>query len=289
MLFKRSAILGLLGTMLVVAGCGQTAPGATVASGLQSAGMAALSNGRKLGYDLDRYRDVISKTQKPQSLPRQGMLPGKVDLRNVCAPVYDQGELGSCTAFAIAKGLRETLQRQRNEAQTPLSALFFYYEERKLMGTVGEDSGATIADGMAVLAKKGAAPEADWPYKEAKFTVKPSEQAYANAPRFKAKKTYHLASLEDVKTSLANRNAVALGFEVYSSFDKIGKNGMMPVPTESEKIQGGHAVLAVGYDDAKQVLIVRNSWGAGWADKGYFYMPYKFAASKHVDEYWTAQ
>ena len=244
---------------------------------------------RKLGFDAVRYQKVLAKKARPVRLPRQGLLPTSVDTRATNAPVYDQGKLGACTAFAMGKGLREYMQRKNGERQVPLSALFQYYETRDRLGSVGEDSGGTITDGMAVLKQTGIAPEATWPYEIAKFTIKPPAEAYAQAGEFKVKEINQLGSLEDVKSSLAAGNPVAFGFIVYEKFMKIGADGKMPMPGTFEKRLGGHAVLAVGYDDTAKHLIVRNSWSAKWGDAGYFYMPYDFAKSGKAMDFWTAK
>lgn len=282
----------LLLSLAALAACGHPAP---LAPGRGAAGMHARDDGdeprpaRKRGYDRDRWRQLEPGADKPQAMPRQGLLPTRVDLRDKCPPVYDQGDVGACTAFTIAKGLRELKQAQRGGQPVPQSALWFYYEERALAGTTAKDAGATIADGMKVITRKGSAPEVYWPWVEAKFAVKPAAQAYAEASKWKLARAYRLAALDDVKTSLARGHAVAMGFACYPSFDRIGASGMMPMPGAKEKVDGGHACLAVGYDDGRKVLIVRNSYGARWGDKGYFYMPYAFAADrKQVDEYWTA-
>ncbi|MDB5099386.1 MAG: xylellain [Cyanobacteria bacterium RYN_339] len=274
--------------LLALTGCGQALPAATQAPAgglaVREADLPTTASGHKLGYDFQRG----AGGDAPQELPRQGIIPPAVDLRSYCPPVYDQGDLGCCTAFAIAKGLRELQQRQRKETSTPLSALFFYYEERAPLRKTGQDTGATIADGMKVLLNEGCAPETDFPFQPARFTVKPAAAAYQHAGTWKVGKTYHLGSLDSVKTSLARGYAVAMGFECYSSFDKVGKDGWMAMPKAGEKKDGGHACVAVGYNDKAQCLIVRNSWGASWGDKGYFYMPYAYASSKAVDEYWAA-
>lgn len=288
----RRFTLGALSllTLATTAACGQanmTAP----------KGLAEARDGRimvqgverKLGFDAVRYERVLAKKAKPVRMPRQGLLPTSVDTRDKNAPVYDQGKLGSCTAFAMTKGLREYMQRKNGERQEPLSALFSYYETRARLGSVGEDSGGTITDGMAALNEVGAAPETAWPYDIAKFTIKPPADAYAQAKEFKVKNITQLASLDDVKTSIAAGNPVAFGFIVYEKFMKIGADGKMPMPGMFEKRLGGHAVLAVGYDDTQKHLIVRNSWSAKWGDQGYFYMPYEFAKSGKAMDWWTAK
>lgn len=277
-------------SLAVLTACGHAPPlGAPTPGGAPRAFSDAPQPVRKRGYDRDRWKQLAPTVEQPQAMPRQGPRAPKVDLRPKCPPVYDQGEIGACTAFAIAKGLREFKQTQRGGEPVPQSALWFYYEERALAGTTKEDSGATIADGMKVLTRKGSAPERCWPYHEAKFAVKPPAQAYAEAPKWKLAKAYHLMGLEDVKTSIANGHPVAMGFACYPSFDRIGDDGKMPMPGRGERPDGGHAALAVGYDDARKVLIVRNSYGKRWGDAGHFYMPYAFAADRaQVDEYWTA-
>lgn len=276
----------------LLAGCGHVpAPVATAASlGTTMAREAELpvtAGGHRLGYDIVRGREEGRKSG--ERLPaRQGLLPPRIDLREYCPPIYDQGTSGACTGFAIAKGLRELQQRQRKETSTPLSALFIYWMERYAHGTTGSDAGATVADGMTVLQSYGAAPDADWPYRMPQLTVRPTDQAFHDAASWRVGKTYHLTSLDEVKTSLARGYAVVMGFEVYRGFDNVGSNGWVPIPAAGEKAEGGHAVLVVGYDDPTGCLIVRNSWGTSWGASGYFFLPYAYASSAMVDEYWAA-
>lgn len=290
--FTRLPLIPILLAALALPACGQL-PGA--ASLRAPGGFAALEDDlptpprHNRGYDRDRVQQQQGDVDPPQGLPRQGLRPTKVDLRKSCPPIYNQGDLGACTAFAIAKGLRETVQNQRGGQAAPQSALFFYYAERALAGTTKTDAGATIADGMKVLTRTGSVAENYWPYTPAQFAVKPPAQAYAEAGKWKLAKSYHLGSLDDVKTSLANGHTVAMGFVCYASFDKVKGDGMLPMPGAQEKQDGGHACLAVGYDDQRKVLIVRNSYGRKWGDAGHFYMPYAYAGDrKRVDEYWTA-
>ncbi|MEB3223941.1 MAG: C1 family peptidase [Candidatus Sericytochromatia bacterium] len=231
----------------------------------------------------------MAATARTVALPREAERPARVDLRSHCPPVYDQGTLGACTAFAMGKGLREYLQRRNGERQVPLSALWLYYQERVLRGSVGEDSGANMVDGMTVLARQGNATEEAWPYLPRRFKLEPTAEANATADAWKVSDGVELRSFEDVRTALAKGQPVAFGFIVYLRFQFIGPGGKMPLPLPLEPRMGGHAVLAVGYDDEAEHLVVRNSWGARWGDKGYFYMPYKFARDpERAMEWWTA-
>ncbi|VBB05746.1 cysteine peptidase histidine active site [Lucifera butyrica] len=241
----------------------------------------------KLKPDSPDLRDYlyVAKTYKDAK-----DLPSMVDLRAQCSPVVDQGELGSCTANAIASGLREYLLLKAKQVWVALSRLFLYYEERLLEGTVEEDSGATIRDGMKVLKTIGVCPETDYPYDIAKFTDPPTEQALEDAKQYTISEYHRVTSLTKLKTALAEEQPVVIGFYVYSSFesDEVAATGIVPMPnTWKEELLGGHAVLVVGYDDAKEWAIVRNSWGENWGDKGYFYLPYKYWSSGLVTDMWT--
>lgn len=220
-------------------------------------------------------------------------LPDHVDLRAACSSIVNQGELGSCTANAIASGLREYWELQ-DGTDTRLSRLWLYWKERSLEGTIQEDSGAMIRDGMKVLQKMGCAQEEDWPYNVYKFKATPSVLSTCNAMNYKIAAYHRVVSLVDLKTALADGSPVVIGIEVYESFEsgQVEASGIVPLPRRGENCLGGHAVLAVGYDDARRKgtgeVICRNSWGEEWGDKGYFYLPYSYFRS-NVSDMWTGR
>jgi C1A family cysteine protease len=225
-----------------------------------------------------------------------------VDLRSQCPPVYDQGRIGSCTANAIAAALEFDMMKQGMTAFTP-SRLFIYYNERAMEGTVGSDAGAQIRDGIKSVASQGDCPEKEWPYDDtpagadgtfppgAKARLQPPQSCYDDAVKHKALNYQSVdRNLADMKGCLSSGCPFVLGFTVYESFesDTVARTGDMPMPSAGESIIGGHAVLAVGYDDEDRLFICRNSWGAGWGDAGYFYMPYAYLLDDNLsDDFWT--
>jgi len=219
-------------------------------------------------------------------------LPAKVDLRAECPPVYDQGQLGSCTANAIGAAHAFAQLRQFKRDFMP-SRLFIYFNERVMEHTVETDSGAMIRDGMKSVAKVGVCPEALWPYDINRFSDKPSDKCYTEAEKNQAI-IYRRAiqNLHQLQGGLASGSPVVFGFSVYESFEgpDVARTGVVPMPRHDEKLLGGHAVLAVGYDDASQQFIVRNSWGTGWGQDGYFMMPYAYVTNPQLaQDFWTLE
>lgn len=219
-------------------------------------------------------------------------LPASVDLRAQMPPVYNQGQLGSCTANAVAAAL-DYQRRQQHELLITPSRLFIYYNERLIEGTVASDAGASIRDSVKSVVKYGAPKEADYTYSAKRFAAKPPPRAYTKAVQFEAL-TYASVpqSISSLKTALAQNHPVIAGITVYDSFESAdtAKTGDIPLPNPSEGVLGGHAILVVGYEDAAlgNMWICRNSWGAAWGDKGYFYLPQKYLTDpKLSSDFWV--
>lgn len=236
--------------------------------------------------DLPDHRDLI------YAAPAEFLtaLPTTVDLRAQCPPVYDQGQLGSCTANSIGGAFQFEQMKQKIPNFIP-SRLFIYYEERVIENTVNSDSGAQIRDGMKVVAKQGAPPETDWPYDISKFAEKPPQKSYTDAAQNKVLSYQRVSRvLNQMKGCLASGYPFVFGFTVYDSFESIAvaHSGHAPMPQPGEQVAGGHAVVAIGYDDSNQWFIVRNSWGASWGMAGYFTLPYQYLLEPNLsDDFWT--
>jgi C1A family cysteine protease len=222
---------------------------------------------------------------------RLATLPPETDLRSACPPVYDQGQLGSCTANAIGAA-HQFQQMAQNLPNTFMpSRLFVYYNERVMENTVDSDSGAMIRDGIKSIGTEGVCAETLWPYDIVKFRDKPSPECYQKAAQNKAimyRRIDH--NLRQMKGCLAGGHPFVFGFTVYESFEgeEVARTGRVPMPAPGEGVVGGHAVLAVGYNDSQDRFIVRNSWGENWGTKGYFTIPYAYLLDSNLaDDFWT--
>jgi len=216
-------------------------------------------------------------------------LPTKVDLRPQMPPIGDQGQLGSCTAWASLAAYRYELDKQKLADFDP-SELAQYYWSRALEGTTASDAGATIRDAVKVIAKTGVAPEKLWPYNIDKFNQAPPSSAKQAAHRHVALEYQSVPrTLTALKSALAARYPVIIGISVYESFESnaVVHTGVVPMPSPSEELLGGHALLLVGYDDATQRFTTRNSWGTSFGDHGYVYLPYAYVTTSQLaSDFW---
>lgn len=240
--------------------------------------------------ELPDHRDLPYAAMR-MALEKPMTLPSQTDLRTYCPPVYDQGDLGSCTGNAIA-GAFQFDRRKQNLPDFVPSRLFIYYNERSMEGTTARDSGAFIRDGIKSIAAKGVCKETDWPYDISKFADKPAKSCYTSATKYKSLSYFRLnnANIDELKSCLAAGFPFVFGFVVYPSFFQGDTNGgIVPMPA-NETTVGGHAVLAVGYSDSTQRFTIRNSWGPGKGDQGYYYMPYQYLTTTSLsDDFWTVR
>ena len=275
----QKAIGGMLG-LLLLAGCGQL-PGVGLGGSEGLLDASAKKFKYALGADISKDPGVsLDEAYDVQALPT------KIDLRKDMSPVRNQGNFGSCTSFATM-GLQEYLLKKQNRYVQQAPA-FNWYQSRRQTGSKGIDNGVPTEFAVKMLDAYGSLPESDMPYLSAAkqkdeklrlgfLTQQPTGEMTAKAKKNRIVTGYKtVTTLSAVKKSLSDGMPVVLAMRVFSSMGSTPKSGLLPMPTNKDTFQGGHAVLAVGYDNAKRVVIVRNSWGSDWADGGYFYMPYEY-------------
>jgi C1A family cysteine protease len=218
-----------------------------------------------------------------------------VDMRCLDSPIVDQGDLGSCTANAWAGALafleiKDGLQEQTGALN--FSRLFIYYNERVIEGTVNTDSGAELRDGAKTLAQQGSCYEATWAYDIGKFAVQPPTNAYTEGTNHEITQYFSITTLADMKACLDAGFPFVYGFTVYNSFESLSVEvtGVVPMPGSNDYTVGGHAVMCLGYNDASQRFICRNSWGTDWGQEGYFTIPYAYLSDPTLaSDFWTVR
>jgi C1A family cysteine protease len=236
---------------------------------------------------------------------KSAKLPVRVDLREWCSAVEDQGEIGSCTAHA-GVSLIEYFERRAFGRHIDASRRFLYKVTRNLMRLTG-DTGAYCRTTMGAIALFGVPPEEYWPYDIENFDEEPPAFCYAFAQNYRAIQYYRLDPagvsrpelLAQIKLNLHSGLPLMFGFTVYNSIEQSWEmDGKIPFPSRTDKTTGGHAVMAVGYDDELEIqhngsekttgaILIRNSWGPTWGEEGYGWLPYDFVLSGIAIDWWS--
>jgi C1A family cysteine protease len=233
-------------------------------------------------------------------------LPDKVDLSEWCSPIENQGSIGSCTAHA-GVGILEYFERRAHGKHIDASRLFLYKTARNLLKQKG-DTGAYLRTTMQAMVLFGIPPEEYWKYIEADYDREPTAFCYSFAQNFQAINYYRLDPtgqnpkdlLTRIKTNLNAGLPSMFGFTVYSSITEAKTNGRIPFPAPGDRSVGGHAVVAVGYDnelkikskfpsgvETKGAILIRNSWGSGWGEEGYGWLPYQYVLQELALDWWS--
>lgn len=258
---------------------------------------------RKLGQNLS-IKEMISKVGVDD--PKKVKLPKQVDLREWCSPVEHQGKIGSCTANA-GVGMVEYFERRAFGKHIDASRLFLYKTSRNLLRQSG-DTGSYLRTTMQAMVLFGIPPEEFWKYDVDNFDKEPSAFCYSFAQNYQAICYYRLDSvgvesndlLTRIKANLVAGLPAMFGFTVFSSIVEAQQNGCIPYPTKTDHSVGGHAVMAVGYDDSITItpkaphakptqgaILIRNSWGTEWGQAGYGWLPYDYILNGLALDWWS--
>lgn len=231
------------------------------------------------------HRDIKLTLGEPVPLPPSS------DLRpsTFTPPIYDQGDLGSCTANAIAAGIDFERKKQGESFLFP-SRLFIYYNERVIEGDPEQDNGAEIRDGIKSVASQGVCSESEWPYYITQFAVKPPDSCYADGAKFEALKYASVPQDERAIKTVLQQRPIVFGISAFDSFesDAAIRTGQVPMPGPNDSPIGGHAICLWGYDDSTKTFIFRNSWGASYGQSGYGFLPYDYVLNPQLgSDFWV--
>lgn len=198
-----------------------------------------------------------------------------VDLRKSFTSVKNQGTMGACSAFALVS-IFEFILKKSNQADHDLSERFAYFNALHKKGNV-EDKGASFFDMVETMSVEGIATEALCPYENG--LEKPTEDAYADGKTRLVKVAKNVRiSHESLTSALSQGYPVAVSLRLFNSF-ATDKAGFIYRPSDEEIASGdtgNHAMVLCGYSEEDKIYIVRNSWGTGFGDRGYCYIPFSY-------------
>ncbi len=234
------------------------------------------------------------KSSKAMSAGSGG--PAEANLVKFFSPIEDQGQLGSCTANAAA-GIIEYYENRAFGRHLDASRLFLYKVSRNLLGWQG-DTGAYLRTTMKAMALFGVLPEEAYPYDIPQFDDEPPAFAYAYAQNYQSTSYFRLDQpsmatgdvLQRVRQFIAAGYPSMFGFTVYNYGNAKGE---FDFPTPNDRALGGHAIVAMGYDDTRKIgkhtgaLRIRNSWGTDWGNDGYGWLPYAYVEAGLAVDFWT--
>ena len=253
----------------------------------RDAGQPGVHSDAKLADNIQHVQAAGAAVKNPSVVTN-----GVLDLRQWCSPIENQLQLSECVADSTTSGL-EFLEIRSGKPHVNLSRLFLYYNARLQMQETDKDEGTYIRLAFASLTTLGTCTEATWTYDPNNVFIRPSWAAYREAYPHKIKSFYRIDALNSselrsaIKLALHAQHPVVFGMIVDQDYMNTGSDGMVTMPKSTRVKEGGHAQLIVGYDDNQQRWIVKNSWGLGWGDNGYGYVPYEYLDVSDANDFWV--
>lgn len=223
--------------------------------------------------DPDKLDEILKKT------------PSTITHGPKMSPAKDQGHLGSCVGFAVT-ALKEWQERIEHEYEVShgkkdhrrtnvydLSESWVYWNAKKIDPWPDEE-GTSIRFALKVLQKLGTPTEDGWPYNDA-AKGEPEGWAHLIARWARIDSYWRINNLQELKHALL-KNPVVIGIPCFEEIFYTDKTGYVPYPKNPNVIYGGHAVCATGYQDSKNRIIFKNSWGRSWGMSGFGFLPYEY-------------
>lgn len=242
----------------------------------------------------DRLSDHFSKVEAAAATVQDPVVEtrGVLDLRKWAPPVDDQLSVSDCVTDSTTTA-QELVEIRNGMPFVKKSRLFLYYNARLQTQDTDKDEGTYIRLAFATLTSLGSCAEATWPYDLNNVFIRPSWSAYQEALPRKIKSFYRIDAVNGtelvtaIKQALQAQHPVVFGMTVDQDYMDTGSDGMVSMPKANRVNTGGHAQCIVGYDDNTMRWIVKNSWGTGWGDGGYAYVPYAYLDASDASDFWV--
>lgn len=257
---------------------------------LNGDGFFHLNEGRSYKLIPRLKEEALAETYEPHEVRATSL-----DMRSYFSSIKDQGEIGSCLAFALTSVFEYVMYSANRTKEVNLSEQFLYYNARMLGSEGGEVhgvNGSFLKPAIESLIQYGIASEDEWPYVKERADEKPSDKAYEDAKKRMLKKAQNVPrNVNAIKSALEDGYPVVGSFTLCPSFANID-HGFVTMPDEEEisyakenSENSAHAMTIVGFEDNLQCFLVRNSWGKGWGVFGYCYVPYGYVEHESLFNY----
>lgn len=186
----------------------------------------------------------------------------------------DQGPRGTCLAFAASAVHEQARLRRRGEPRPELGEELLYWRCKQLDGN--REDGTSVDSAHGALKQPGQSAAELWPYdgnRDSRASVyAPPEAALDTSVLRRATLSEITASAENIRSQLQGGRPVLLAIRLWHQF--FGDHrGVLNAPSPQQLIPGGHAVVAVGFDEDAGWFLIRNSWGNSWGLVGHAQLP----------------